>query len=138
MASEGCSSLSFSLRKLFVWSRGLYIVGSVVVAHGLRCPEVWDLFRPCPLHWQADSQPLDHQGDYCHLKTHFRKPQGALCFLIFLCEMVVYSAILTLQLWIQPPRLPGLPCDALTLTPVGTPRTRTQGSSRRREPSRNI
>ena len=40
---------------------------SVVVANRLRCPEVCGIFldqgsNPCALHWQADSQPLDHQG----------------------------------------------------------------------------
>ena len=40
---------------------------SVVVAHGLSFPEAYGIFLDqgsnlCPLHWQADSQPLDHQG----------------------------------------------------------------------------
>ena len=35
-------------------------VGSVVVVHGLSCPEVCGIFldhgsNPCPLHWQVDS-----------------------------------------------------------------------------------
>ena len=35
--------------------------------HGLSCPAVYGIFpdkgsNPCPLHQQADSQPLDHQG----------------------------------------------------------------------------
>ena len=39
---------------------------SVVVAHRLSCPEAHGIFpdqgsNPCSLHWQADSQPLDHQ-----------------------------------------------------------------------------
>ena len=39
---------------------------SVVVAHGLSFPEAYEIFLDqrlslCPLHWQADSQPLDHQ-----------------------------------------------------------------------------
>ena len=43
-------------------------VGSVVVAHGLSCPVACGVFldqesNPCPLHWQADLQPLDHQGN---------------------------------------------------------------------------
>ena len=41
--------------------------GSVVVAHRLSCSTVCGIFpdqgsNPCPLHWQADSQPLRHQG----------------------------------------------------------------------------
>ena len=45
----------------------LQSVGSVVVTHGLSCSVARGLFpdqglSPCPLHRQADSQPLDHQG----------------------------------------------------------------------------
>ena len=41
--------------------------GSVVVAHGPSCSAPCGIFpdqgsNPCPLHWQADSQPLRHQG----------------------------------------------------------------------------
>ena len=40
---------------------------SVVVARWLCCPEARGIVpdqrsNPCALHWQADSQPLDHQG----------------------------------------------------------------------------
>ena len=40
---------------------------AVVVAHGLSCSASCGIFldqgsNPCPLHWQADSQPLRHQG----------------------------------------------------------------------------
>ena len=40
---------------------------SVVVAHGLSCSAACGIFpdqgsNPYPLHWQADSQPLRHQG----------------------------------------------------------------------------
>ena len=41
--------------------------GSVVVTHGPSCSAACGIFpdqgsNPCPLHWQADSQPLRHQG----------------------------------------------------------------------------
>ena len=41
--------------------------GSVVVAHGPSRSAACGIFsdqgsNPCPLHWQADSQPLRHQG----------------------------------------------------------------------------
>ena len=41
--------------------------GSVVVAHGFSCSEACRIFpdqssKLCPLHWQADSQPLRHEG----------------------------------------------------------------------------
>ena len=43
-------------------------VGSVVAAPGLSCSEACGIFldqgsNPCPLHWQADSYLLDHQGN---------------------------------------------------------------------------
>ena len=46
---------------------GFYSAGSVVLAHGLSCSAACGIFpdqgsSPCPLHWQADSQPLRHQG----------------------------------------------------------------------------
>ena len=45
----------------------LTVVASLVVEHGLSCPEAYGIFpdqglNPCPLHWQVDSSPLDHQG----------------------------------------------------------------------------
>ena len=41
--------------------------GSVIVAHEPSCSTACGIFpdqgsNPCPLHWQADSQPLPHQG----------------------------------------------------------------------------
>ena len=44
----------------------LWHVGSVAVAHGLSCPATCRIFPDqgsdqCPLHWQVDSLPLDHQ-----------------------------------------------------------------------------
>ena len=41
--------------------------GSVVVVHGFSCSVACGIFpdqglKRCPLHWQADSQPLCHQG----------------------------------------------------------------------------
>ena len=47
------------------WALGL--MGSVIVAHGLSCSTACGIFldqelNPCPLHWQVNSKPLDHQG----------------------------------------------------------------------------
>ena len=47
---------------------------SVVEAHGLSCFAACGIFpdqgsNPCPLHWQADSYQLSHQGSP-HI--HFR------------------------------------------------------------------
>ena len=41
--------------------------GSVIVAHGPSCSAACGILpvqgsNPCPLHWQADSRPLRHQG----------------------------------------------------------------------------
>ena len=52
---------------LLLWSTGSRRASSVVVAHGPSCSVACGIFpdqglNPCPLHWQADSQPLRHQG----------------------------------------------------------------------------
>ena len=70
-ASEGHSSsrragLSLS-RPLLLRSTGSRRAGSVVVSHGPICSAACGIFpnqgsNPCPLHWQADSQPLRHRG----------------------------------------------------------------------------
>ena len=48
-------------------STGSRRAGSVIVPHGPSCSAACGIFpdqgpNPCPLHWQADSQPLRHQG----------------------------------------------------------------------------
>ena len=48
-------------------ARALGAQASVVVAHGLSCSVACGIFldqgsNPCAPHWQADSQPLHHQG----------------------------------------------------------------------------
>ena len=65
-SSSRCASLSL-LRPLLLWSTGSRRAGSVVVAHVPSCSTACGIFpdlgsNPCPLHWQADSQPLRHQG----------------------------------------------------------------------------
>ena len=65
-SSSWCVGLSLSL-PLLLRSTGSRCAGSVVVAHGLICSTACGIFpdqgsNPCPLHWQADSQPLRHQG----------------------------------------------------------------------------
>ena len=50
-----------------LWPRGLQSTGPAAVAHGpsrsTACGILLDQGRnPCPLHWQADPQPLCHQG----------------------------------------------------------------------------
>ena len=71
VASGGHSSLrraGLSLsRPLSLWSTGSRRAGSAIVAHGPSRSAARGIFpgqgsNPCPPHWQADSQPLRHQG----------------------------------------------------------------------------
>ena len=65
-SSSRCAGLSLLLPFL-LRSTGSRRAGSVVVAHGPSCSAACGIFpdqgsNPCPLHWQADSQQLRHQG----------------------------------------------------------------------------
>ena len=65
-SSSRCAGLLLS-RPLPLRSTGSRRAGSVVVAHGLSCSTACGILpdqgsNPCPLHRQADSQPLHHQG----------------------------------------------------------------------------
>ena len=65
-SSSRCTGLSLSW-PLLLRSTGSRCAGSAVVAHGSSCSAARGIFpdqgsNPCPLHWQADSQPLRHQG----------------------------------------------------------------------------
>ena len=65
-SSSRCAGLPLS-RPLPLRSRGSRRAGSVIVAHGPSCSAACGIFpdqgsNPCVLHWQADSQPLRHQG----------------------------------------------------------------------------
>ena len=65
-SSSRCAGLSPS-QPLPLRSTGSRRAGSVVVAHGTSHSAACGILpdqgsNPCPLHWQADSQPLRHQG----------------------------------------------------------------------------
>ena len=65
-SSSRCTGLSLS-RPLLLRSTGSRRAGSVIAAHGPSCSAACGIFpdqgsNSCPLHWQADSQPLHHQG----------------------------------------------------------------------------
>ena len=65
-SSSRCAGLSLS-RPLLLRSTGSRRAGSAIVAHRPSCSAACGIFpdqglNPCPLHWQADSQPLRHQG----------------------------------------------------------------------------
>ena len=65
-SSSRCAGLSPS-RPLLLRSTGSRRTGSAIVAHGPSRSAARGILpdrgsNPCPLHWQADSQPLCHQG----------------------------------------------------------------------------
>ena len=77
--SSQCAGLSLS-RPPLLQSTGSRRTGSVVVAHRPSCSVACGIFpdqgsNPCPLHWQADSQPLRHQESpflFASLSFHLR------------------------------------------------------------------
>ena len=88
-SSSQCADLSLS-RPLLLRSTGSRHAGSVIVAHGPSCSAACGILpdqglNPCPLHWQADSQPLHNQGSphylnirlYC-LFIHLNIPEATL------------------------------------------------------------
>ena len=89
-SSSRCADLSLS-RPLLLRSTGSRRAGSVVVAHGLSCSAACGILpdqgsNPYPLHWQADSQPLRHQGSpaiimKCAIKIS----------LLWSCSMVLFT-----------------------------------------------
>ena len=88
-SSSRCAGLSPS-RPLPLRSTGSRHAGSALVAHGLSCSAARGILpdqgpNPCPLHWQADSQPLRHQGSPVHpiLKIMIRKGKDALTVEIY-------------------------------------------------------
>ena len=77
--SSRCAGLSLS-RPLLLWSTGSRRAGSAIVAHGPSHSAACGIFpdqgpNPCPLHWQADSQPLRHQGSPKFLRVYLSKTQ---------------------------------------------------------------
>ena len=65
-SSSRCAGLPPS-RPLLLRSTSSRHAGSVIVAHGPSCSAACGILPDqgsnlCPLHWQADSQPLRHQG----------------------------------------------------------------------------
>ena len=66
-ATLHCGARASHYRGLLLRSTGSRRASSVVVAHGPSCSAACGILpdqgsNPCPLHWQADSQPLRHQG----------------------------------------------------------------------------
>ena len=83
-SSSRCTGLSLS-RPLLLRSTGFRRACSVIVAHGTSCSTACGILpdqgsNPCPLHWQADFQPLHHQGSPAYyLKKTFLLIQLTQC-----------------------------------------------------------
>ena len=88
VAASGCHSSSRCAGPSLSWplllqSTASRRAGSVVVAHRPSCSAACGIFpdqgsNPHPLHWQADSQPLHHQGSppVIFLKNRFCAPDS--------------------------------------------------------------
>ena len=94
-SSSRCAGLSLS-RPLLLQSTGSRHAGSVIVAHGPSCSMACGIFpdqgsNPCPLHWQADSQPLRHHGspEYNLLKLAYSNPHTA--FKLYPCHSLYHQ-----------------------------------------------
>ena len=120
-SSSRCAGLSLS-QPLLLQSTGSRRAGSVIVAHGPSCSAACGIFpdqgsNPCPLHWQADSQPLRHQGS-----PHFKY----FWVLTLLDYLVVLNWKLRLTLASVTPCSPAFPSlsqcllQALSLLPEGS------------------
>ena len=97
-SSSRCTGLSPS-RPLPLRSTGSRRAGSVTVAHGPSCSVSCGIFpdqgsNPCPLHRQADSQPLRHQGS----------PVSAfyLCPILFVICIEIFFSPLFVALFFSP------------------------------------
>ena len=81
--SSAVGTPSLKQRASLVEAPGLWNRGSADVAHGLSCSAACGIFldqgsNSCFLHWQADSLPLNYQGNPCPrlISQHLRKYQG--------------------------------------------------------------
>ena len=82
---------------------GLQSTGLTAMVHGFSCFLACGSFlhqasNPCPLHWRADSQPLDHQGQpfYCSLTEN--ESLNLNCIFLFLFNSIGFN---TGTLWIS-------------------------------------
>ena len=74
-------------------AQALGMQASVVVARGLSCSAACGIFPDqglnlCPLHWQADSQPLRHHGS-----PPFNFYAIIECLKDLFCKFVMYNMI---------------------------------------------
>ena len=85
-SSSRCAGLLLS-RPLLLQSTGSRRAGSAIGAHGPSCSAARGILpdqgpNPCPLHWQADSQPLRHQGN----------PKRDLLILLIVSQNLIFSS----------------------------------------------
>ena len=98
-SSSRCVGLALS-RPLLLRSTGSRRAGSVVVAHGPSCSTACGILpdqgpNPCPLHWQADSQPLRHQGSPKSRILRYLLPEKRALW--FFCRCISSSFLLCVQ-----------------------------------------
>ena len=87
-------------RPLPLQSTGPSRAGSVAVAHGPSCSVAYRILldwgtNPCPLHWQADSQQLHHQG----------RPVGRFLITVSISVLVIGLFIFSISSWFSLGRL---------------------------------
>ena len=128
-SSSRCAGLSPS-RPLLLRSTGSRRAGSVGVAHGPSCSAACGILpdqgsNPCPLHWQADSQPLRHQGSPLE---HFLKLLVFYRILLY----ILSSSHFMHSPWVNPPTLLGF-SPTSSLLPNAWPSTALSS-----EPDTNI
>ena len=106
-SSSRCAGPSPS-RPLLLRSTGSRRAGSVVVAHRPSCSAACGILpdrgsNPCPLHWQADSQPLCHQGSPSRPLSVDYMLSHAVCVLSYIMlTSTLWDSISTIQMrnWI--------------------------------------
>ena len=80
------------LQPLSLRSTGSRRAGSVIMAHGPSCSAACGIFpdqgsNPCPLHRQADSQPLRHQGSPIYFFMNCEKYNSVVLHYVSLCKI---------------------------------------------------
>ena len=108
-SSSRCAGLSLSW-PLLLWSTSSRCAGSVVVAHGPSCSAACGIFpdqgpNPCCPHWQADSQPLRHQGSLQNSFIKYSHHALYLYSLSFLKSVLSLLGLLHLESVPEVPRI---------------------------------
>ena len=107
--SSRCAGLSLS-GPLLLQSTGSRRAGSAVVAHGPSRSAACGILpdqgsNPCPLHWQADPQPLRHQGspdsNFLGAEIKFLKTYSFYTYYSLLLQRCVSSLCSTVAYWLQ-------------------------------------